>query len=108
MAKFYDNSLETCVASNQLCKSFGIKISPNPQVVQIARNAGFDSLFIDLEHAWLTLAEASALCNVGHLSGITPFVRVPHQCGNGFVQRVLDGGAMGVIFPHIHNAGEKQ
>ncbi|RGP63942.1 transcriptional regulatory [Fusarium sporotrichioides] len=38
--------------------------------------------------------------------GITPFVRVPHQCGNGFVQKVLDGGAMGVIFPHITNAKE--
>ncbi|KAL4933956.1 HpcH/HpaI aldolase family protein [Aspergillus undulatus] len=106
MASIYPNNLEICVASNQLCKSFGIKISPNGQVVQMARNAGFDSLFIDLEHAWLTLAEASNLCNVGHLCGITPFVRVPHQCGNGYIQRVLDGGAMGVIFPHIHNAAD--
>ncbi|RDW94059.1 HpcH/HpaI aldolase family protein [Aspergillus mulundensis] len=106
MTSFYSNNLEICVASGQLCKSFGIKISPNAQVVQIARDAGFDSLFIDLEHAWLTLAEASNLCNVGHLCGITPFVRVPHQCGNGYVQRVLDGGAMGVIFPHIHNAAD--
>ncbi|KAL4875812.1 Pyruvate/Phosphoenolpyruvate kinase-like domain-containing protein [Aspergillus karnatakaensis] len=106
MASLCSNNLEACVSSNQLCKSFGIKLSPNAQVVQIAKNAGFDSLFIDLEHAWLTLAEASNLCNVGHLCGITPFVRVPHQCGNGFVQRVLDGGAMGVIFPHIHNAAD--
>ena len=105
MTSFYANNLETCTASEQLCKAFGIKISPNAQVVQIARNAGFDSLFIDLEHAWLTPGEASNLCNVGHLCGITPFVRVPHQCGNGYVHRVLDGGAMGIIFPHIHNAG---
>ncbi|KAG5655277.1 hypothetical protein KAF25_010429 [Fusarium avenaceum] len=106
METFYSNSLETCVASNEVCKAFGIKISPNAQVVQIARNAGFNSLFIDLEHGWLSLAETSNLCNVGLLSGITPFVRVPHQCGNGFIQRVLDGGAMGIIFPHIHNAGK--
>ncbi|VUC37097.1 unnamed protein product [Clonostachys rosea] len=106
MAPNFNNNLESCVASGQLCSSFGIKISSNAQVVQMARNAGFDSLFIDLEHGWLTLAEASNLCSVGHLSGITPFVRVPHQCGNGFVQRVLDGGAMGVVFPHIHNADD--
>ncbi|KAL4791204.1 Pyruvate/Phosphoenolpyruvate kinase-like domain-containing protein [Aspergillus venezuelensis] len=93
MASLYSNNLESCVASNQLCKSFGIKISPNARIVQIARNAGFDSLFIDLEHAWLTLAEASNLCNVGHLCGITPF-------------RVLDGGAMDGIFPHIHSADD--
>ncbi|KAL5334739.1 Pyruvate/Phosphoenolpyruvate kinase-like domain-containing protein [Aspergillus crustosus] len=95
MASLYSNNLETCVASNQLCKSVGIKLSPNAQVVQIARNVGFDSLFIDLEQAWLTLAEASNLCNVGHLCGITPFVRVPYQWG-----------AMGIIFPHIHNAAD--
>ncbi|KAF4999856.1 hypothetical protein FDECE_11387 [Fusarium decemcellulare] len=102
----YTNSLLRCVARKEVCKSFGIKVSPNAQLVQVARHAGFDSVFVDLEHAWLTLAEASNLCNVGLLSGITPFVRVPHQCGNGFVQRVLDGGAMGVVFPHIENAEE--
>lgn len=101
----YTNTLNLAQERDEVCSSFGIKISPNAQVVQVARNAGFMSLFIDLEHAWLTLAEASNLCNVGHLCGITPFVRVPHQCGAGFVQRVLDGGAMGVIFPHIHSAG---
>ncbi|RSL64790.1 hypothetical protein CEP54_004590 [Fusarium duplospermum] len=102
----YTNNLLRCVTRKEVCKSFGIKLSTSPQIVQTARHAGFDSLFIDLEHAWLTLAEASNLCNVGHLAGITPFVRVPHQCGNGFVQRVLDGGAMGVIFPHIESADE--
>ena len=82
-----------------------MKLSSNAQVALLARNAGFDALFIDLEHGWLTIGEASNLCLTGLLAGITPFVRVPHQCGNGFVQRVLDGGAMGVIFPHIHSAG---
>lgn len=99
------NNLHTCAASGQLCKAFSIKISSNNQVVLLARNAGFDALFIDLEHGWLSVAEASNLCTTGLLAGITPFVRVPHQCGNGFVQRVLDGGAMGVVFPHIHSAG---
>lgn len=101
----YQNRLQTSQAANQVCKAFGIKLTSNAQIVQVARHSGFDALFIDLEHAWLTLAEASNLCNVALLAGITPFVRLPHQCGNGFVQRVLDGGAMGVIFPHIHDAG---
>lgn len=77
----------------------------SPTVVQVARAAGFDALFVDLEHSTLSLDEASRLCTAGLLAGITPFVRVPHQCGNGFVQRVLDGGAMGVIFPHISSRG---
>ena len=99
------NNFLRAVRNNKLCKAFGIKISSNAQVVQIAHNAGFDCLFIDLEHGWLSLSESANLCNVGNLVGITPFVRVPHQCGIGFVQRVLDGGAMGVIFPHVETAG---
>lgn len=76
----------------------------NPLVVQLARNAGFDSLFIDLEHSTLSLADASAIACAGLLTGLTPFVRVPYQCGMGFIQQVLDGGATGVIFPHISTA----
>jgi 2-keto-3-deoxy-L-rhamnonate aldolase RhmA len=74
-------------------------------VVQIARQAGFDSLFIDLEHSTLSINDASQLCTAGLLAGITPFVRVPYQCGDGLVQRVLDGGAMGVVFPHVSTRG---
>jgi 2-keto-3-deoxy-L-rhamnonate aldolase RhmA len=77
-------------------------------VVQLAKNAGFDALFIDLEHSTLSLADASAVACAGLLSGLTPYVRVPYQCGMGFVQQVLDGGAMGVIFPHIHSATDAQ
>ncbi|KFY41205.1 hypothetical protein V495_05026 [Pseudogymnoascus sp. VKM F-4514 (FW-929)] len=104
MAANYPNNLEMHIAANQVCKAFGIKITSNGQVVALARNAGFDSLFIDMEHAWLSQEQVNNLCQVGLLAGVTPFVRVPHQCGNGFVQRVLDGGAMGIIFPHIHSS----
>lgn len=86
-------------------QAFGIRLTTNTQVVQLARNAGFDSLFIDLEHSSLSVGEAGALCRAGLADDVTPIVRVPHQCGNGFTQRVLDGGAMGVIFPHIQSAG---
>jgi 2-keto-3-deoxy-L-rhamnonate aldolase RhmA len=75
--------------------------------VQLAKNASFDSLFIDLEHSTLSLDDAGKLCGAGLALGITPFVRVPHQCGNGFIQKVLDAGAMGIIFPHVQNAGEQ-
>lgn len=78
----------------------------NPSIVQLAYNAGFDAVFIDLEHSTLSIDDASRHSMFATVLGITPFVRVPYQCGNGFVQRVLDGGAMGVVFPHIHNSGQ--
>lgn len=71
----------------------------------IAKSAGYDSLFVELEHSTLSLGTASSICTAALSASITPFVRVPYQCGDGFIQRVLDGGAMGIIVPHIHTPG---
>ena len=68
--------------------------------------AGYDTLFIDLEHTTITIKEASHLCMQALNLGITPFVRVPHECGDGMAQRVLDMGAMGFITPHVDTVGE--
>lgn len=62
-------------------------------------------MFIDLEHSALEVQDANTLCTTALLAGVTPYVRVPHNCGSGFVQRVLDGGAVGVVYPHINNEG---
>ncbi|KAF4466555.1 aldolase [Fusarium albosuccineum] len=98
------NNLQEKFAAGGLCKAFGIRLVTNPSIVQLAYNAGFDALFIDLEHSNLSIDDASRHSMFATVLGITPFVQVPYQCGNGFVQRVLDGGAMGVVFPHIHNS----
>ncbi|KAI1616210.1 Pyruvate/Phosphoenolpyruvate kinase-like domain-containing protein [Exophiala viscosa] len=108
MATIFPNNLYRSREENSLCKAFGIKLVTSAAVVQIASQAGFDSLFIDLEHSTLSLNDASQLCTAGLLAGITPFVRVPYQCGDGFVQRVLDGGAMGVVFPHVSSRVEAE
>ncbi|KAI6750499.1 hypothetical protein HG530_014780 [Fusarium avenaceum] len=100
------NALMARFAAGQVCKALGVRLIANPQVVQLAKNAGYDSVFIDLEHSTLSLNDASNLCIAGLNAGITPFVRVPHQCGNGFVQKVLDGGSMGIIFPHVTSAAQ--
>ncbi|ETS74854.1 hypothetical protein PFICI_13338 [Pestalotiopsis fici W106-1] len=97
-----NNNLVSLAASGQICTAFGIKITRGGEIVQIAKASGYDSLFIDLEHTCMSIQDASQMCITSIASGITPFVRVPHQCGHGFIQRVLDVGAMGVIIPHIH------
>lgn len=101
------NNLLTLASSGRICTAFGIKIIPGAEIVQIAKSGGYDSLFIDLEHTTLTIRDAGQLCIASVGAGITPFVRVPHQCGYGFIQRVLDAGAMGIIVPHIHTVGER-
>ena len=100
------NNLLRLKAQDKVCTAFGIKIIPGGEIVHIAKSAGYDSLFIDLEHTTLTIQNAGQLCITAISAGITPFVRVPHQCGYGFMQRVLDAGAMGIIVPHIHSVGK--
>ncbi|CBX95268.1 hypothetical protein IAQ61_004090 [Plenodomus lingam] len=96
------NNLLEKASQNAICTAFGIKISPDTSIVHIAKAAGYDSLFIDLEHTALTIKDANQLCITAISAGIVPFVRVPHECGLGFMQKVLDVGAMGIIVPHIH------
>ncbi|KAJ9636852.1 hypothetical protein H2201_006472 [Coniosporium apollinis] len=100
------NNLISLAAQDKICTAFGIKIIPGGEIVHIAKSAGYESLFIDLEHTSLTIRDAGQLCITANSAGITPFVRVPHQCGYGFMQRVLDAGAMGIIVPHIHGVDD--
>ncbi|RDW71015.1 hypothetical protein BP6252_07578 [Coleophoma cylindrospora] len=86
--------------------ALGVKVVASNEIILLAKAAGYDSVYIDLEHSVFSLKDASRLCSASLLSKITPFVRVPYQCGNGFVQRVLDGGAMGIVFPHVSTVEE--
>ncbi|KAK6225253.1 hypothetical protein QIS74_01300 [Colletotrichum tabaci] len=105
-SKIYPNNLNVLVSKNKICTAFGIKIAPTPELAMIAKTAGYDSLFIDMEHTIMSLKDVAALSATALGVGITPFVRVPWQSGHGFVQRVLDAGAMGVIYPHISSVEE--
>ena len=99
------NKLISLAAEGKICTAFGIKITRGGEIVHIAKAAGYDSLFIDLEHTCMSVQDASQMCITAISAGVTPFVRVPHECGHGFIQRILDVGAMGVVVPHIHGVG---
>lgn len=87
-------------------QTLGIKFITSPEIVYLARNAGFQALFIDLEHSSLSLETANHLCLAALNANVTPFVRLPGRASAGFVQRVLDNGAQGVIFPHVDKPGK--
>ncbi|KAG7105423.1 2-keto-3-deoxy-L-rhamnonate aldolase like protein [Verticillium longisporum] len=104
----YPNRLNELAAQDKVCKVFGIKVLTALETPRFVANAGFNGIFIDLEHSTLSLGTASELCVTSMTAGISPFVRVPGHVGRGFVQRVLDGGAQGVIFPHVDTVEQAQ
>jgi 4-hydroxy-2-oxoheptanedioate aldolase len=76
-------------------------------IPMIAATVGFDALYVDLEHSVTSLETASMLCAAGAAVGLTPYVRVP-SLDFGLITRVLDGGARGVIAPHVDTPEQAQ
>ncbi|MBV7481376.1 HpcH/HpaI aldolase/citrate lyase family protein [Bordetella sp. BOR01] len=97
------NALKEKLADGQVAVSLIVRSARGPEIALIARSSGFDALYIDLEHSSLSLDTASALCIASQTSGVTPLLRVP-EASAAWISRALDGGAMGVIVPHVDDA----
>ena len=99
------NAVNQKLAEGKLVLCMGLRQARTVDVAMIAAAAGFDAVFVDMEHSSVSLETASTICASCHSLGITPLVRVPGHASE-WVSRVLDGGAQGVIAPHVNDAGE--
>ncbi|MFC2116525.1 HpcH/HpaI aldolase/citrate lyase family protein [Bacteroidota bacterium] len=68
---------------------------------EIVSGAGFDWLLIDLEHGFQTDRDVLPQLQAMRHSGVLPCVRVESNQLQR-VQKVLDTGAMGVMFPRLY------
>jgi 2-keto-3-deoxy-L-rhamnonate aldolase RhmA len=82
-----------------------VRMARTVDVAAIAAAAGFDALYVDMEHSPISANDAAAICMAAPGFGLTPFVRVP-QDDVGLASRLLDGGAFGIIFPHVETAAQ--
>lgn len=73
---------------------------PAPDTAEIAADAGFDFVVIDLEHTLLSLESVYTLIAIASAHRVAPLVRVPDHRPST-IQRVLDAGAAGVLVPHV-------
>ncbi|TXN29978.1 HpcH/HpaI aldolase family protein [Lacisediminihabitans profunda] len=73
---------------------------PSQETVELIAIAGFDFIVIDLEHSPMDLETASRHIGVARALGVSSVVRVPGLAG-GWVQRILDAGAEGIMLPHV-------
>ena len=89
----------------ELSLGVGIRLARTVEVAKAMKTAGFDWLFIDLEHGSLTLDTACQIA-VGALdAGLAPIVRVPNG-EYSMATRALDNGALGIVIPHVDSAEE--
>ena len=93
--------------NNQVVSSMTVKLVRGIEIAQIAKSAGFDTIYIDLEHSAFSLETTAQICMAALNIGIAPFVRVPSNSSE-WISRVLDGGALGIIAPHISSKAEAE
>lgn len=72
----------------------------SPAVAMLMANAGFDFMFLDMEHGTYDLATAADIIKTARLVGIVPLVRVP-DAQYDRIARILDAGAMGIMVPRV-------
>jgi 4-hydroxy-2-oxoheptanedioate aldolase len=99
------NNVKDKLARDEVVASMTVRLVRTIEIARIARTAGFDTLYVDLEHSSFSLETCSQICVAALEAGIAPFVRVPANTPD-YIARVLEGGALGVIAPHVHSAGE--
>ncbi len=97
------NHVKEKLQRGEVVASMTVRLVRGVEIARIAKTAGFDSLYVDMEHSSFSLETTSQICMAALEAGVTPFVRVP---GVADVQRILDAGALGIIAPHVQSAAE--
>ncbi len=72
-------------------------------MVEIIAFAGFDAVFIDMEHFPLDFGDVHMMVLAAERAGITPIVRPP-GFDPALLLRLLDMGVQGIYLPHIADA----
>jgi 4-hydroxy-2-oxoheptanedioate aldolase len=99
------NNVKDKLARDQVVASMTVRLVRGVEIARIAATAGFDTLYVDLEHSSFSLETCGQICIAALEAGIAPFVRVPSNTPD-YIARVLEGGALGVIAPHVHSADD--
>ena len=94
------NSLRTRLLAGQPVVGTMIQEISTPFIVHAFANAGFDFVYVDMEHGRFNLETAAGLIQTIRLTDIVPLVRVPDNQYH-LIARVLDAGARGVMIPRV-------
>ncbi|OLN87137.1 4-hydroxy-2-oxo-heptane-1,7-dioate aldolase 3 [Colletotrichum chlorophyti] len=90
MAVSIPHSLKEKLLRREVASTLSLKLVKSVELPMMAKTAGFDGILVDMEHLSFDLETTSQLCTAALYAGIAPI-------------RILDGGALGVIVPHIRS-----
>jgi 4-hydroxy-2-oxoheptanedioate aldolase len=97
------NSARERLAAGELAIGVGVRLARTVEIGKLMQGCGYDWMLIDLEHGTISLDTASQMSIAALDAGIAPIVRVP-QDEYAMAARAIDGGALGIIMPHVDTA----
>ena len=101
------NPVRERLEKGEVAIGIGIRGLRGVEAARLMKSAGFDWLFIDLEHGPASVETAYQISMAALDAGIAPLVRVPAgELALG--ARCLDGGALGVVIPHVDTPEQAQ
>jgi 2-keto-3-deoxy-L-rhamnonate aldolase RhmA len=94
------DALNKIRSGQELALGLGIHHMRGAAAPLLAKAAGFDWLFIDAEHGFISTPEIAQICLAALPQGVVPIVRI---CAGEFAEgtRALDNGALGLVIPHV-------
>jgi 2-keto-3-deoxy-L-rhamnonate aldolase RhmA len=98
LAEDYFNTVKTKLAEGRQVVG-GTVSSADIDIYCAMANAGFDFLWIEMQHSPLTYSQVAAMIRACPGPAI-PFIRVP-DATEGDIQKAVDIGALGVIVPMV-------
>lgn len=102
--KISKSRLKDRLHKGEVLKGAVINIA-HPIMIETVCAAGADFLFLDFEHGLRDYNDIGQAIATAELNSVPTLVRLGERSPN-LVERMLDGGASGIIFPHVETAEE--
>src|SRR5207248_862220 len=99
------NAAREKLENGQLSLGVGIRLTRSVEIAKAMAVAGFDWLFLDMEHGVMSLEACAQISAAALDAGIAPIARVPNG-EYAIATRALDNGALGIVMPHVDSAAE--
>lgn len=81
----------------------GTVSTPDPEIYCAMAHAGYDFIWIEMQHSPLTFRESARMIWACRDAPAIPFIRVP-DATEGAIQKATDIGALGIIVPMVSTA----
>src|SRR5580765_7242379 len=100
--------LKESLAQGKLVRVFGMGQLCHPKIVEIiGQHGGYDAVWLDQEHAGLSIAQIEQACLAARAVGIDSFVRLA-PTDYATVMRPLEAGAGGVMAAQVRSAAQAE